>query len=132
ADRFHHKKEETFLFPALERLGFQNESGSLAFLRNEHEAERRLLDDLKQAIEDYRHNQKAGEDFVSAALEFKDHLIGHMQQEDAVLFNIAEEMLDEPLKDSLTHTFVKKNAEAQEMIRRYERLAGELEDAWSV
>jgi hemerythrin-like domain-containing protein len=132
ADCFHHKKEETLLFPALERLGLREESGSLAFLRDEHEAERRMLDELKWAIEDYRHNPVAGEKFITVALEFKDHLIGHMQQEDAVLFDLAEEMLDGPAKDSLTHIFAEENAVAREMIERYERIAGELENAWTV
>jgi hemerythrin-like domain-containing protein len=131
ADRFHRTKEETLLFPALERLGLRRESGQLAFLYDEHEVERQLLDQLKQAIEDYRHNHDC-ENFVSAALELKDHLIAHMQQEDAVLFDLAEEMLDDPLKDSLTHTLAEGYVEAHEMVERYEALAGELENAWSV
>src|SRR5262245_52243715 len=132
ADRFHHAKEEALLFPALERLGLRKESGALAFLCTEHEAERQLLDKLTRTIEDYRHNQSAGDQFVTTALEFKEHLISHMQQEDAILFSLAEEMLDEPLKDSLTHILVEKNAGAQEMIKRYERMAGELEKTWTV
>jgi hemerythrin-like domain-containing protein len=40
ADRFHHEKEETYLFPALQQCGLQAQSGPLEFLRQEHQIER--------------------------------------------------------------------------------------------
>ena len=132
ADRIHHTKEETHLFPALEQIGIREENGPLAFLRNEHETERRLLAELELAVEDYRYNYSATEKFVAAALEFKEHLIEHIEQEDSILFALAEEMLDDEVKDSLIHRFAEENARASEMTRRYEHLAEELEKNWSV
>lgn len=132
ADKFHHAKEETYFFPALEQIGVRDEGGPLAFLRNEHETERSLLGELELAVEDYCHNHAASEGFVSAALRFKDHLVEHMQQEDAILFRLAEETLDDQVKDSLTHAFAEGNAASQELTRRYEQLAKELERAWAV
>jgi hemerythrin-like domain-containing protein len=132
ANGFHHMKEETLLFPALEQVGIRSERGALAFLRNEHELERRLLGELELAAEEYRHNSAAGARFISAALQFKDHLIGHMQHEDATLFRLAEELLDNQVKDSLIQALAAKNAEASALIQRYERLAEELEKAWAV
>jgi hemerythrin-like domain-containing protein len=132
ADRIHHAKEVTHLFPALEQIGLRGESGPLAFLRNEHETERRLLAELELAVEDYRYNYSATEKFVAAALEFKEHLVEHIEQEDSFLFALAEEMLDDEVKDSLIHSFAAENAGAAEMTRRYEDLAEELEKNWSV
>ena len=132
ADGFHHAKEEAHLFPALEQIGIEGENGPLAFLRSEHRTERRLLSELARAVEEYRCDPASCEKFVSAALEFKDHLIGHMQHEDAILFRLAEEMLDDQIKDSLIHAFFGEDAEAQEMTQRYEHLAEELEKAWAV
>jgi hypothetical protein len=55
-----------------------------------------------------------------------------MQQEDSILFSLAEEMLDEVAKDSLTHALAEENAKAEELTQRYERLATELERTWAV
>ena len=131
-DRLHHEKEETHLFPALEQIGVRDEGGPLAFLRDELETERGLISDLELAVEEYRHDSAAYEKFVSAALRFKDHLIGHMQQEEAILFRLAQEMLDDRVKDSLTRAFVEENAEAREWTLRYEQLAKELEKTWTL
>ncbi len=132
ADQFHHVKEETLLFPALEQIGVRKENGPLAFLRNEHETERTLLAELELAVEDYRRNQAANKRFVSAALQYKDHLIGHMQQEEAILFRLAEEIMDDQAKDSLIRAFAEENAKALELSRRYEQLATALEKTWAV
>jgi hemerythrin-like domain-containing protein len=132
ADGFHHAKEEMYLFPVLEQIGIRDENGPLAFLRGEHRTERRLLSQLELAVEEYRHDPSSGQNFVSAALQFKDHLIGHMQQEDAILFRLAEDMLDDEVKDTLLDFLAGKNAEAQEITQRYEQLANELEKAWAV
>jgi hemerythrin-like domain-containing protein len=132
ADLNHHVKEETHLFPALEQIGIPDGNGPLAFLRGEHETERRLLGDLELVVEEYRHDLAAGAKFVSVANQYKDHLIEHMRQEEAILFRLAEEMLDGRVKDALTHLFAEENAETQERNRRYEQLAKELEKAWMV
>jgi hemerythrin-like domain-containing protein len=132
ADRHHHAKEETHLFPALEQIGIPDGNGPLAFLREEHKTDRRLLGDLEMAAEKYSHDSAAGAEFISVAHQFKDHLIEHMRQEEAILFRLAEEMLDEPVKDALTHSFAAENAEAREWTRRYEQSAEELEKTWTV
>ena len=135
ADRFHHAREETHLFPALEEVGIQDENGPLTFLRGEHETERRLLSDLELAVEEYRHDPDdpaSGAELVSVAYQYKDHLIEHMRQEEAILFRLAEEMLDDRVKDALVHIFAEENAEAPERSLRYEQLVKELEKSWTV
>jgi hemerythrin-like domain-containing protein len=132
ADGFHHAKEEAHLFPALAQIGIHDQRGPLAFLRAEHATEKGLLDVLELAVEAYRHNYDAGEQFVSAALQFKDHLVGHMRHEEAILFRLTEEMLDEEAADTLFRAFAEENSKAPEMIERYEWLAKELEETWSV
>jgi len=132
ADGFHHAKEETHLFPVLAQIGIGNQGGPLDFLRAEHATERALLDVLELAVEAYQHNYAAGEQFVSAALQFKDHLVGHMRHEEAILFRLAEEMLDDETGGALFRAFAEENAKDPEMIERYERMAKELEETWSV
>ncbi len=132
ADRYHHAKEEAYLFPELEKIGIRNQNGPIAFLRDEHVKERRLLQDLQLAIEDYRYNPAAGDKIIAAAMDYKNHLVGHIEQEDGILFSLAEEMMDDPLKNEVTHRLVDVSNERHEMVERYEKIATELEKSWSI
>ena len=132
ADDFHHAKEEKHLFPALREAGIKDEDGPLTFLRQEHERERKLLSELGLAVAEHQRDSGTGGKFVAAALQYKDHLIEHMQQEEAILFLLAEEMLDEQVKASLLHALAYQTPEAQKRIQSYEQLARELEQAWTV
>jgi hemerythrin-like domain-containing protein len=134
ADRFHHAREETYLFPALGNNGFQKDGGALGFLMGEHETERLLTDELELAIGEYRHGDSTAVDrFVEAAHLYREHMVGHMREEDAILFRLAEEVLDEAVKASLTQSFGREEAQDCEgTVARYERLAQELEKNWAV
>ena len=55
ADRFHHTREATYLFPALGQNGFQKEGGALRFLTEEHEIERMLT---RAGFEDIKFSDK--------------------------------------------------------------------------
>jgi hemerythrin-like domain-containing protein len=134
ADRFHHTREETYLFPALGQNGFQKDGGALVFLTGEHEIERMLTAELELAIGEYRHGDAAAVDrFVEAANLYRDHMVGHMREEDSVLFRLAEEVLDETVKATLIQSFAQEEAQdCGGIVARYERLAQELEKNWAV
>jgi hemerythrin-like domain-containing protein len=131
AIRIHHGKEEAHLFPALKHIGVREEGGVLGFLSDEHGLEQRLLGSLEVLVDLYRDGDATASDqFVETAIAFRDHLIGHMQQEDAVLFTLAEEMLDETIKAALLKSFA--SVGDSEVVKRYELMASELEREWSV
>lgn len=134
ADHFHHRKEEEHLFPALERQGIQREGGPLGMMEREHEIERQLLAELDSAIAAYQSgDEEAGLHFAEAARRYTDHLIGHVQKEDNVLFRIAEEIMDEEEQESLMEAFKRAEAEMGEgVLEHYERMAAELEEEWTV
>src|SRR5262245_37028167 len=112
ADRFHHASEETSLIHALDHNGFQTDGGALGFLTGEHETERMLTAELELAIGEYRHGDASAIDrFVEAASLYRDHMAGHMREEDAILFRLAEEVLDEAVKASLTQSFAQEEAQ---------------------
>ncbi|MBS1791757.1 MAG: hemerythrin domain-containing protein [Acidobacteria bacterium] len=133
ADRYHHFREEEYLFPALKQCGLE-EGGALAFLCAEHVRERELLAELENALQTYRGgNSIAVEHFLEIADRFRQHLIEHMQQEDNLLFRLAEDMLDEEAKGELMQRLASGNDEALDAVnRKYERLAAELENAWII
>jgi hemerythrin-like domain-containing protein len=110
------------------------DGGALSFLMGEHQTERMLTAELELAIGDYSHGDPAAVDrFVEAANLYRDHMVGHIQEEDAILFRLAEEVLDEAVKASLTQSFAQEEAQNSDgMVARYELLAQELEKNWAV
>jgi len=133
ADRYHHGKEEAYLFPALERQGIVREGGPLAMMESEHQVERELVAELGRDFEAYQAGiPDAHWRFVETAGRFIDLLVGHIQREDQILFRIAEEVLDQTDQASLSAAF--KQAEAEigaGVLENYERIAAELERAWA-
>jgi hemerythrin-like domain-containing protein len=70
---------------------------------------------------------------IEAANSYRDHLVGHMREEEAILFRLAEEVLDETVKSSLIHSFTQEDAQGNDgMVAKYERMADELEKNWAV
>lgn len=134
ADRFHHAREESFLFPALRELGFDEDSGALWFLKEEHGVERSLLAELEIAIDEYGDGDASAINrFVESATKFRDHLLAHMQKEEGFLFRLAEEVLDETEADALAQSMVQTDVEKnQEIVGKYETQAEELEKAWAI
>jgi len=133
-DRLHHRKEEMYLFPALERQGIVRESGPLSMLEHEHAVERGLVADLRRAVDQYKDGDtEARRAFVESARLFTDMLAGHIQKEDGILFRLAEDMLDEDEKSLLAEAFNQIETEiGADKIEYYARLADRLEDEWAV
>lgn len=94
ADKTHHGKEEALLFPAMAEKGFSYESGPLHCMLSEHEQNRALTRRMVQASTELRGGDKsAGERFAEAAGEYIYVLRQHIQKENMVLFNMAEQAI---------------------------------------
>ncbi len=131
ADHLHHAREEKYLFPLLQRNGIQDEEGPLGFLRLEHATERALLHELEQAVAEL--NQQGALHFVVTARQYTQHLTSHIQQEDAILFSLAEELLDDPDKDDLLHLLIHvEDQSCAHSTQHYEQLAEQLDAAWTI
>lgn len=85
ADDCHHRKEEIGLFPLLERHQLET---AIACMLDEHRAGRALLAQLEQAIE-------VGDTaaFVAAGAGYIDLLRAHIEKENCMLFEMADECL---------------------------------------
>jgi hemerythrin-like domain-containing protein len=134
ADRYHHGKEETHLFPALQRQGIQREGGPLAALEHEHQIESKLASEMRLAIQEYKSvDPAARQRFIDAARRYTNHLLSHIDREDSILFRLADEILDEEDKASLIEGFKLAEEEfgagAKE---KYDRIASALEQQWAV
>ena len=134
ADCYHHGKEEAHLFPALKRQGIAHEGGPLGVIERQHEIERALTDAMVSALDGYRDlDHEAARQFSEAARKYTDHMIGHMEREDSILFRIADELLDDDEKQQIAEAFTcVQVAFGVEALENYERLATQLEEAWAV
>jgi hemerythrin-like domain-containing protein len=134
ADRYHHGKEEAILFPALEQHGITREGGPLGAISEQHDLERELTDGMRRAAAAYREiDPEARRQFVEAARRYVDHLTTHIEEEDAILFRVAGELLDPEELVAIGEAF--KEAESKlepKTFEAYERLSVDLEHNWSV
>lgn len=134
ADRYHHGKEETALFPALERRGITREGGPLGAMEHEHRIERGLIGDLREAAALYREGDvTAANRFVESARAYLRLLVGHIEKEDNILFRLGDEILDDEDKAALAESFKQFDSDlGGRTPQDFERIASELEEKWAV
>jgi hemerythrin-like domain-containing protein len=133
ADRCHHGKEETHLFPVLQQYGVPREGGPIGVMLHEHDIGRWLVTELDRAAQAYcAGDVEASRHFVEMARRYIELLTQHIQKEDHILFKIAEQVLDETALTSLAEAFEREEAElGAGTHEQYERIAAELEKAWA-
>lgn len=134
ADRYHHAKEESVVFPILERHGIAREGGPLGAIEHEHQVERGLIADLREATASYREGDaNASNRFVESARAYLRLLVGHMEKEDGILFRLGDEILDERDKDALSESLRQFDEDlGGRTIHEFAGIASELEEKWAV
>jgi hemerythrin-like domain-containing protein len=134
ADHYHHRREEEYLFPFLEECGLGEAGGALSFLHEEHVRERELQSELELALDEYRHGDPGAASRILATSEqYASHLVAHMQKEDTLLFRFAEDLLETEAKTALIQRLAQHaNTPQAALVRKYEQLAAQLEQAWAV
>ena len=92
--RFHHPKEDQFIFPAL-RKRTQGCEALLVELERQHERGDVLLDGLRNALEVYQRNPgtRQRQEFEHAVNAYHDFEWQHMLKEERELFPLVEEHL---------------------------------------
>jgi hemerythrin-like domain-containing protein len=108
ADRCHHGKEETHLFPLLEARGMPRFGGPTGVLLTEHEQGRSLLAAMAAAIE-----RNSPADFIPAARSYAKLMREHIWKEDHRLFLMAGQFLSTTDDEQLVGSF--ESAEHFEM-----------------
>ena len=106
ADGCHHKKEEDSLFPLLERRGLPRGGGPLAVMLMEHDLGRRLVGDMREALDGLRAGDVAARaELARAARGYHDLLREHIDKENGVLFPMADRLLSEEDRRGLAERF---------------------------
>jgi hemerythrin-like domain-containing protein len=94
ADKCHHGKEETHLFPALERKGVPMRGCSLGALILEHQKGRGLVTNLAEATEAYITGRPlAKESLVKCLHVLTDLYPNHIWKEEYLVFPMADKIL---------------------------------------
>jgi hemerythrin-like domain-containing protein len=97
ADALHHGKEETLLFPELESRGMPHEVGPIAVMLREHQQGRRYARAMADALPAAREGGlEALCALADAGHAYVDLIRAHIMKENSVLFEMADQMIDEP------------------------------------
>jgi len=102
ADALHHGKEEALLFPELESLGMPRDAGPIAVMLYEHEQGRAFAKAMADATEPARSGDRDAQNRLrNAGHGYIDLMRAHINKENNVLFNMADQMIAEPACRSL-------------------------------
>ena len=97
ADACHHGKEEDLLFPALEARGMPHDQGPIAVMLFEHQQGRAFARAMAGALDAARAGDAEARTTLWEAARGYIHLIrGHIQKEDHVLFEMADQAVRGP------------------------------------
>jgi len=135
ADRCHHGKEETHLFPAMETRGYPRNGGPTGVMRYEHEEGRAHV----RAMDESTAPAAAGD--AAAVKQFVEHAYGyvgllrrHIEKEDHCLFAMANQAFHEADQHRLLEAFAR--VETEEMgagtHEKYLAIANGLADRYNV
>lgn len=100
ADGCHHVKEEAIFFPALIEAGLPFEDGPVRVMSYEHERGRTLTSAMSESLD---HNKK--EDFLISAGRYITLLTGHIEKENQVLLDIADQILTDEEDEKVVDAF---------------------------
>lgn len=106
ADRCHHAKEETLLFPRLQARGIPRQGGPIGVMLADHDAGRGHLAAVRAALPAARAgDQQAVETARQAFLNFAELLRDHIAKENQVLFMLADQVMTAQDKEELWDGF---------------------------
>jgi len=102
ADTCHHGKEETILFPAMERHGIAKERGPIGQMLAEHEEGRKFIRAMADAAAKKPFDAKG---FSANAVSYAALLRAHIQKENTILFPMGDRAIPEPEQLKILEAF---------------------------
>ena len=106
ADGCHHRKEEEYLFPEMEKAGVPKESGPIGVMLTEHDLGRAYMKEMRDSFEAYvMGDERAAGKFSESARSYINLLWQHIEKENMVLFPLADRCLSAGRQLKLTESF---------------------------
>ena len=129
ADRLHHGKEESFLFPALIRRGVPSQGCPIGGLTMEHQKGRVMVGELADAIRGYAAGEPpARENLVKSLRALVAFYPNHIWKEDYLLFPLAGKVLTPEDQQELRDKFETVERElGLDVHEGFDKVAAELE-----
>jgi hemerythrin-like domain-containing protein len=129
ADRLHHGKEESFLFPALIRRGVPSQGCPIGGLTMEHQKGRVMVGELADAIRGYAAGEPpARENLVKSLRALVAFYPSHIWKEDYLLFPLAGKVLTPEDQQELSDKFETVERElGLDVHEGFDKVAAELE-----
>lgn len=128
-DKCHHGKEESCLFPCLEKRGIPREGGPIGVMLAEHEEGRRLVQQISEVASSY---SEADRDLlVRLCQEYVELLTQHIFKENNILFAMADDVLtgDDQAEVLRGYEGVEAERMAPGQVEELRRLADEITGA---
>ncbi len=129
ADKCHHGKEETALFPALVVAGMSNESGPVAVMLYEHDLGRGFIKNMALSVEAMETGDKSTANQLAVAMEEYVLLMqNHIQKEENILFPMADKFLPAKKQDEIFIAFerIEEDVVGHGVHERYHDLLNQL------
>lgn len=106
ADKCHHGKEEDELFPKLVERGIPKEGGPIGVMLIEHDQGRAFIRGMSESAERYAKGDAAAVPaLVSNTLGYVKLLREHIDKENGILFQMADQVLSAAEQDQLYNAF---------------------------
>ena len=93
-DRCHHGKEESCLFPCLEKKGISREGGPIGMMLYEHQVGRELVARIQALLAEHEMRRSDPGELARLCAEYTGHLRQHVFKEENVLFRMGESVMD--------------------------------------
>ncbi len=101
-DALHHHKEEDFLFPSLAAHGLPVDGGPIAVMLFEHNEGRTLVEEMVTTLDGSKTGDEQATDRLrAAALGFAELIDAHISKENGILFQIADQIIEEGARQEL-------------------------------
>ena len=129
ADQLHEEKEESYLFPLLERKGLSVRSCPMRMLVHEHQLARSLVTRLADNADAYHGGDAAATNaLVESLRRLADLYPLHVWREDLLLFPKADDVLSQEDDERLMEDFAAAEEDAgKDAFARYRELAERIE-----
>lgn len=135
ADRCHHCKEEDRLFPCMEACGVVRDGGPIGVMLTEHQQCRMHIRTIAEHLDDADAGDTVARELVMEhGLMFHGLLTGHINKEDAFLFTMADQLIQNDDLATLALSYDQAEAEpgydetittcrriARRLIERYDK-----------
>lgn len=131
ADACHHRKEEGFLFPAMEQAGIPRQGGPIGVMLQDHEQGRNYVKGMKEALKNMDDPQNRKQ-FVEEASGYVRLLKQHIDKEDNILYPTAEKKLSKTSMQKLIEEFerVEREETGEGIHEKYHQVLHKLKDRY--